>query len=116
MHRLVRRNLLPGLAHVDKEVCENCLAGKSLRKPFGKALRHEQPLQLIHSDICGPMNVKTRKGERYFITFIDDYSRFGTVYLIRQKSEALECFRTYVTLVENQLDKTVTYVADLLLG
>ena len=62
---------------------------------------------LIHSDICGPMNVRARHGAWYFITFIDDYSRYGYVYLISHKSEALECFRKYLSLVENQLNSKV---------
>ena len=77
------------------------------RKPFGKAIKVKNPLQLIHSDICGPMNVRARYGGVYFITFIDNYTRFGFVYLIYHKSEALECFKRYLNLVENQLDRKV---------
>ena len=61
----------------------------------------------MHSDICGPMNVRTKDGASYFITFIDDYSCFGHVYLISHKSEALDCFRLYLNMVENQLDSNV---------
>ena len=107
MKRLAKEGLLGSLARIDLNTCESCLAGKAIRKPFGKATRAEYPLQLIHSDICGPMNVRARHGASYFITFTDDYTRFGHVYLISHKSEALECFRRYVTLVENQLDKTI---------
>ena len=67
--------------------------------------RAELPLQLIHSDICGPMNVRARHGASYFITFIDDYTRYGHVYLISLKSQALDCFIQYINEVENQLDK-----------
>ena len=81
--------------------------GKAKRKPFGKATRASFPLQLVHSDICGPMSVRARHGGVYFITFIDDFSRYGHVYLISHKSEALECFRRYLRMVENQLDKSL---------
>ena len=77
------------------------------RKQFGKGTRAQLPLQIIHSDIYRPMNVGARHGGVYFITFIDDYTRFGHVYLISHKSEALECFRKYINLVENQLDKRI---------
>uniref|UniRef100_M1DVJ7 Retrotransposon protein, Ty1-copia subclass n=1 Tax=Solanum tuberosum TaxID=4113 RepID=M1DVJ7_SOLTU len=53
------------------------------------------------------MNVRARSGAAYFITFIDDFMRFGYVYLISHKSEALECFKRYLNEVENQLDKNI---------
>ena len=61
----------------------------------------------MHSDICGPMNVRARHGASYFITFIDNFIHFGHIYLISHKSEALECFRFYLNEVENQLEKKV---------
>ena len=105
MNRLTRECLLCSLANIDLPIWESCLAGKATRKPFGKATRAESPLQIVHSDICGPMSVRARHGAMYFITFIDDYSSFGHVYLISHKSKALDCFISYVNLVENQLDK-----------
>uniref|UniRef100_A0A2N9GE70 CCHC-type domain-containing protein n=1 Tax=Fagus sylvatica TaxID=28930 RepID=A0A2N9GE70_FAGSY len=107
MARLAREGLIGNLAKVTLPTCEHCLVGKSKRKPFGKATRASFPLQLIHSDICGPMNVRARHGGSYFITFIDDFTRYSHVYLISYKSEALDCFRRYVSLVENQLDKSI---------
>ena len=53
------------------------------------------------------MSVKARHGALYFITFIDDYTRFGYVYLISHKYEALDCFIKFLNEVENQLDKKV---------
>ena len=72
------------------------------KKPFGKAIRAQIPLQLVHSDVCGPMNVRAKHGASYFITFIDDFTRFGYIYLISHKSKALGCFRNFLNLVENQ--------------
>ncbi|GAV60933.1 gag_pre-integrs domain-containing protein, partial [Cephalotus follicularis] len=57
MTRLAREGLLGPLAKVNLPICEPCLAGKACRKPFGKAIRDTHPLELVHSDICGPMNV-----------------------------------------------------------
>ena len=53
------------------------------------------------------MNVKAKYGASYFITFIDDYSHFGHIYLIFHKLEALNCFRLYLNMVKNQLDNNV---------
>ena len=104
LNRLARAGLLGSLAKVELPTCEHCLAGKATRLPFGKAKRAISPLQLIHSDICGPLNVRARHGADYFITFIDDFTRFGHVYLISHKSDALDYFKRYTNLVENQLN------------
>ena len=58
---------------------------------------------ILHTDVCGPISIQSRGGYEYFITFIDDYSRYGYVYLIRHKSEAFEKFREYKAKVEKQL-------------
>uniref|UniRef100_A0A2N9IQ42 Integrase catalytic domain-containing protein n=1 Tax=Fagus sylvatica TaxID=28930 RepID=A0A2N9IQ42_FAGSY len=107
MARLAREGLLGPLAKVDLPICEPCLAGKACRKPFGKAVRATQPLELIHSDIYGPMNVKARHGASYFLTFIDDYTRYGYVQLIAHRYEALDCFKRFVAEVENQHEKSL---------
>ena len=62
MSRLAKEGLLDQLAKVKLPRCESCLAGKATAKPFGKASRASSPLELIHSDIYGPMNVKARHG------------------------------------------------------
>ncbi|KAL0457633.1 UNVERIFIED_CONTAM: hypothetical protein Slati_0390500 [Sesamum latifolium] len=101
MTRLAREGLLRSLAKVNLPTCEPCMAGKACRKPFGKAKRATHPLELVHSDICGPMNVRARHGAFYFLTFIDDYSRYGLVYLLSHQSEALDCFKRFLAEVEN---------------
>jgi Integrase core domain len=73
----------------------------------GTGTRSEFSLQLIHLDIYGPMNVRARHGGRYFITFIDGYTRYCHVYLISHKSESLTCFKKFIIFVENQLDRKV---------
>ena len=63
--------------------CETCLEGKLSRKPFQRSSwRAREKLQLVHSDICGPMPEKSLNGSRYFVTFIDDSTRFCWVYLL----------------------------------
>ena len=53
------------------------------------------------------MNVISRQGFRYVLTFTNDYMRYTHIYLLKYKGEALRCFKAYCTLVENQLDKTI---------
>ena len=59
MNKLVREGLLGQLAKISLPTCEHYLSGKSSRKPFGKAIGASSPLELIHSDICGPISVRT---------------------------------------------------------
>ncbi|KAH0725640.1 hypothetical protein KY284_001505 [Solanum tuberosum] len=69
MNRLAKEGLLGSLTKIEISIGEHCLAGKTIRKPFEKGTRAEFPLQLIHSDICGPMSVRARHEASYFITF-----------------------------------------------
>ncbi|KAL4285029.1 hypothetical protein GQ457_16G019150 [Hibiscus cannabinus] len=73
----------------------------------GKGERSSDSLGLIHSDVCGPMNTQARGGYQYFITFTDDFSRYGYIYLMRHKSEALEEFKEFKNEVQNQHGKSV---------
>ena len=89
-------------------VCESCLEGKMTKRPFNaKGRRVQDLLELIHSDVCGPMSIQARGGYEYFITFTDDYSRFGYVYLMKWKSETFEKFKEFRAEVENQLGKRI---------
>ena len=107
LNRLVKSGHLNELKIGTLPVCESCLEGKITKRPFtGKWLRVKEPLELIHSDVCGPINVKARGGYEYFVTFIDDYSRYGYVYLMQRKSETFEKFKEFRAEVENQLGKT----------
>ncbi|KAJ9557054.1 hypothetical protein OSB04_011668 [Centaurea solstitialis] len=61
-------------------------------------------------DVCGPFSHEARGGYRYFITFTDDFSRYGYVYLMRHKSESFEKFREYQNEVQNQLDRKIKFL------
>ncbi|KAK8665989.1 hypothetical protein V6N13_006142 [Hibiscus sabdariffa] len=78
------------------------------KAPFtGKGERASDLLGLIHSDVCGPMNTQARGGFQYFITFTDDFSRYGYIYLMRHKSDALEKFKEFKNEVQNQHGKSI---------
>ena len=82
-----------------------CLKAKMTKKPFPKHERTIYVLGLIHFDICELNGHLTRGGNRYFITFIDDHSRFTHVYIMKTKGQAFEMFKSYKALLENQLEK-----------
>ena len=58
----------------------------------------------MHTNVFDLMSIQARGGYEYFITFIDDYSRFGYVYLLRHKSDAFDMFKAFKAEVENQLE------------
>ena len=62
--------------------------------------RTSKLLEVIHSDVCGPMSVATFSGKRYFVTFIDDKSRYCVVYLLKSKSEVAVKFMEYAAMAE----------------
>lgn len=88
--------------------CSSCCEGKQARLPFKQVgTRATKPLELIHSDLCGPMENASYGGMRYFINFIDDYTRMVHVYFTKDKLSILEIFKDYKRYVENQLDSKI---------
>ena len=67
-------------------VCEPCLEGKMTMRPFkAKGYRAKEVLDLVYTNLCGPMSTSAGRGYEYFIYFIDDYLRYGYIYLIHYK-------------------------------
>lgn len=108
IQRLLSTSILPPFDYESYGECEACLLGKMIRSPFkGKGTRAPNLLEIIHTDVCGPMSVDARGGYSYFITFTDDLSRYGYVYLMKYKSEAFEKFKEFQNEVENQLNTKI---------
>ena len=84
--------------------CEGCIEGKMHRYPFKPVgeIRSTEKLQLIHSDVCGPMHTESFGCHKYFVTFIDDYSRCCAVYFMKHKSEVLEKFKEFEAVTTNE--------------
>ncbi len=108
IQRLVKDGPLSFLTLETYPTCESCVQGKMTRLPFsGKGERSSNVLDLIHTDVCGPMNHMGRGGIYYFITFTDDYSRYGYIYLLQHKSEAFEKFKEFRNEVEKQKGRSI---------
>ena len=104
IHSLVKSGILNSLAFEPIPMCKSYLEGKMTKRPFkAKGYHATKPLELVHTDVCGPMRVQAKGGYEYFITFTDDYSRYGFVYLMRQKSETFDKFQEYQAKAEKQL-------------
>ena len=84
IHGLVKSEILSYLAFEPIPICECCLEGKMTKRHFkAKGYCATKLLELVHTNVCGPMSVQARGGYEYFVTFTDDYSRYGYVYLMR---------------------------------
>lgn len=84
-------------------VCEACLAGKQHRLVFENSeSRATAPLELVHADVCGPMENTSLGGSRYFLLFKDDFSSYRYVYFLKQKSEVKTCIEKYINLAERE--------------
>jgi len=96
MKRLHDDVLLTSFDFKSYETCESCLLGKMTKAPFtGFPERASDLLELVRTGVCGPMSTTTRSGFQYFITFTDDFSRYGYVYLMKHKSETFEKFKEF---------------------
>ena len=87
-----------------KEVCEGCQYGKQHRQAFpsGKAWRAKNCLELVHTDVCGPMRTPSHEQYRCFILFIDDCTRMTWVYFLHDRSEVFKIFQKFKNYVEKQ--------------
>ena len=104
--------MMSGLGLIPKlnnkfEKCEVCSIAKITKGPHKSVVRNTTLLELIHTDICEFGSILTRGGNKYIITFIDDFSKFTFVYLLKNKSDALETFKIFLLEVENQFGKKI---------
>src|SRR4051812_19834439 len=77
---------------------------------FGSMERAPNLLEIIHSDVCGPMSVSARGGYRYFVTFTHDLSRYGYIYLMKHKSETFDKFKEFQSEVENHHNRKIKFL------
>ncbi|RVW60487.1 Retrovirus-related Pol polyprotein from transposon TNT 1-94 [Vitis vinifera] len=110
VERLVSDGILDSLDFSDFDICVECIKGKQTKTKKLGANRATDVLELIHTDICGPYPTASWNGQQYFITFIDDYSRYGYLFLIHEKSQSLDVFKTFKVEVELQLNKRIKSV------
>ena len=100
-----------GQTQFDLKNCITCCEGKQFRLPFknvGK--RASSLLEVIHTDLCGPMQKQSLGGSKYFLTFVDDYSRMGFIYFLKSKSEVFQHFKNFKSMVENHKNGSIKYL------
>ncbi|GKF82464.1 retrotransposon protein, putative, ty1-copia subclass, partial [Tanacetum coccineum] len=108
IEKLQHDGLLDSIDIKSFEKCIACMSGKMARKPYlHQVEKYKDLLGLIRTNVCGPFKIMSRQGAYYFVTFTDDFSRYGYVYLLKHKHEVFETFKVFQKEVENQLGKTI---------
>ncbi|GJT97985.1 retrotransposon protein, putative, ty1-copia subclass [Tanacetum coccineum] len=108
IEKLQHDGLLKSTDDESFDKCVSCLSGKMARKPFPHQVeRAKDLLGLIHTDVCGPFRTVSSQGASYFVTFTNDFSRYGYVYLLKHKHEVFETFKVFQREVHNQRRKTI---------
>src|SRR4051812_37225933 len=110
MKKLHSDGLLESLDFESLDRCEACLMGKMTKTPFTGVMERATELLEIHTDVFGPMSIASRGGYRYVLTFTDDLSRYGYIYLMKHKSETFEKFKEFQSEVENQHNKKIKFL------
>ena len=100
--------LIPNMNTKNCSKCPVCVEEKFTKKPFkSTTTRKTDLLELVHSDLADVKNTMGKGGKKWYITFVDDYSRYSKIYLLKSKDEAEEMFFKYKAKVENQLDRKI---------
>ncbi|KAG8499382.1 hypothetical protein CXB51_005988 [Gossypium anomalum] len=106
MAQMVSKEMVENFTKIvqSEDVCEVCQMGKQARLPFptNTTWRASSKLELVHTDVCGPMRTESLSGNRYFILFIDDYTRYCWIYFLKHKSEVAQVFIKFKAAVETE--------------
>ena len=107
---LIKNEIIPYLDFTDLNICVDYIKGKQTKQTKKRAIRSTQILEIVHIDICGSFDVNSFRKEKYFIIFIDDYSHYSYVYLLHEKSQAVDVLEIYLNEIERQLNRKVKIV------
>ncbi|TQD95075.1 hypothetical protein C1H46_019343 [Malus baccata] len=113
LQELHKQGLLEVVSSCKLDFCEYCVLGKQRKVSFASSSadnRSKEQLSYIHSDVWGPAPTKSNGGARYFVTFMDDFSRKVWVYFMKQKSEVFAKFKEWKTEAENQTGRKIKYL------
>lgn len=72
--------------------------------------RASEKLQIIHADLCGPVQPSSNSNKKYFLSFIDDFSRKNWVYFLHDKAETFSLFKSFKSLVEKEVGGSIIYL------
>jgi transposase InsO family protein len=93
------------------EIFKGCMLGKNIKKSFPSSNNRAQGiLDLVHSDLCGPMSSPSLSGSLYYFIFIDDYSIICWIYFLKAKSDTFDKFKEYKAFIEKKTGKHIRII------
>ena len=99
---------LPKLKKPYKLICKQCHLGKMTKSSSKrKAYTSKEILEIVHTELFGPIEVQSYKGDKYIMLFVDDYPRMMIVMFLKQKSNAFQIFKWYLAGVEKETSKSL---------
>uniref|UniRef100_A0A2N9IT58 Integrase catalytic domain-containing protein n=1 Tax=Fagus sylvatica TaxID=28930 RepID=A0A2N9IT58_FAGSY len=108
---MVKKSMLKGLPQLDVRtdtVCAGCQYGKAHQLPYEESkFKAKEPLELVHSDVFGPVKQPSIGGMRYMVTFIDDFSRYVWVFFMKEKSDTFSKFKEFRESAEGEVGKKI---------
>ena len=108
---MMSKSMLKGLPQLECRediVCAGCQYGKAHQLPYRESkFRATEPLELIHSDVFGPVKQASISGMHYTVTFIDDFSRYVWVFFMKEKSETLSKFKEFQMKIEKEVGRKI---------
>ncbi|KAE8663053.1 hypothetical protein F3Y22_tig00113123pilonHSYRG00166 [Hibiscus syriacus] len=108
---MVKKSMLKGLPQLDVRtdtVCTGCQYGKAHQLPYDESkFKAKEPLELVHSDVFGPVKQQSISGMRYMVTFIDDFSRYVWVFFMKEKSDTFSKFKEFRDSAEGEVGKKI---------
>ncbi|CAM8946439.1 unnamed protein product [Rhodiola kirilowii] len=115
LHKLHLKELVVGLPKVEsafEQICSACATGKQARTSFSskQTVSTSAPLDMIHMDLCGPVNVVSRGGNRYILVIVDDYSRYTWTIFLCTKAQTYAEFEAWLKLIENKLNRKLASI------
>lgn len=98
----------PKISTKPNDVCRRCVLGKFVKATFPRSdSKAKGVLELIHSNICGPLSTKSLRGYEYFVRFIDDFSKKTWIYFLKTKDEVFNCLQEFKALVDNMTGRKI---------
>jgi hypothetical protein len=105
---LVKSGYLGNTSISDISECSGCKFAKMSALPFNKSTSvSTSPFELVHTDLWGPSPIATKGGSRYYVSFVDDFTRFTWVYLLTHKSDFYQTYRTFHSMVHTQFSTEI---------
>jgi hypothetical protein len=102
---------MPEISKSASTMCKHFLQRKKTRTEFrSKEYSMTKPLEIVHTNICGPVRTKGLNGKQYFMLLVDDYTRMNAVCFIKKKSYAFENFRMYKEMIEIEMDSRIKFL------